>query len=151
MSLTPASIGSVIATRTLTSQRSGARFLVEIGMPKRVGDHFVCAYRLTGADDTKTQEVCGEDGVQALQVVMSAIGASFGASDEWGWLEPGDIGFPRPGDMKFSPKLVQQIDRATRRVLAARRVSGKKSPRRPSSRQKPTRPRRRRGSRPSRR
>ena len=113
---------AVLGRRTLTSVDRQVTAEVTIFMPHREGDDYFCKYSIKYSDDSssKTGEAGGADAIQALQEVMYAIGASFPEGEGWTWAGPEEIGFPRPGDKRFPPHLLEGIDQATKKILSER-------------------------------
>jgi hypothetical protein len=95
-------MGKVIAIRQLESAtRPEARIVVEIGAPRRPRgrDDFFCPYRIRGAGDETTRAAYGVDAVQALQLVMHAIGSELARHGDLRFFEDEDLGFPQPEDL----------------------------------------------------
>lgn len=102
-----ASVGQVIATRTIRNKDSGEAWLVKIGLPQRFTDStdFYCPVQITpiSQEDGKVLYSAGIDSVQALQLAMKLLGGMLlrlneksGGKLRWEGDEEGDLGFPLP-------------------------------------------------------
>ena len=114
-------LGKVIATRQLVVNRSPkSRVLLRIGRPRRHSKGgWICHFRLTGAGKQRLRYACGEDPVQALQLVLVAIRLEvqqFRPTISWLGLSP-TMAFPRQVPA-IDPKLVLRLDRLIDRELA---------------------------------
>ncbi len=71
---------------------------VEIGKPRKTRgvDAYVCPYRVRGLGDDIVRAVYGVDAVQALELVMRAIGSQIANRTELRFLGNKDLGFPQP-------------------------------------------------------
>ena len=99
-------LGEVIATRELQLSAAGGpdRIVsVRIGKPRPFSDgrDYFCPYQITGVGDEKVSAAAGIDSVQALQLVMTAVGADLFALNRscygglnWEGGKHGDLGFP---------------------------------------------------------
>jgi len=95
-------LGRVIAARRLESvSQPGAKVVVEIGAPRkpRGRDDCFCPFRITGVGDGVTRAAYGVDAVQALQLVMHAIGSVLAGQPDLRFFENEDLGFPGPEDL----------------------------------------------------
>lgn len=94
-------LGKVIAVRRFESTTEPrATITVQIGAPRKTRgqDDFFCPYRTNGLGDDKVRAAYGVDAVQALQLVMRAIGATLARRPDLRWFEGEDLGFPHPDD-----------------------------------------------------
>src|SRR5216683_3964175 len=107
------SLGPVIARRVLHHSDDRA-ILVLIGQPRRYrGGHpdYYCPYKIEGFDD-QIRYAGGVDAVQALQLVMRAIGNRLAESKQaLSWnagQQVGDLGFPGVETHRAPGKRMQQ-------------------------------------------
>ena len=100
-------IGKVIAVRHLQSA-TGPRVTatVQIGAPRKTRgqDDYHCPYRIVGLGDAKVRAAYGVDAVQALQLVMRAIGSALWKLRDLRWFDGEDLGFPHPDEMLAAPE-----------------------------------------------
>ncbi len=106
----PHTLGEVIAERRLTVVgAANATVVVRLGKPRPLielfeddknGDMY-CPYLIVGVADEKIRYAAGIDAIQALQLVMLAVGAELkhiqdddGLQLRWEGSEYGDLGFP---------------------------------------------------------
>lgn len=95
-------LGKVIATRHLASAiHPKAKIVVEIGAPRRPRgrEDYFCPYRIRGIGGEVTRAAYGVDAVQALQLVMRAIGAELAGHADLRFFEDEDLGFPHPENL----------------------------------------------------
>lgn len=101
-------IGRIVAVRRLESGTDPrVAVTVEIGAPRKTRgqDDCFCPYRILGSGDATVRAAYGVDAVQALQLVMRAIGAALAKLPDLRWLDGEDLGFPDPGEMLGGRKL----------------------------------------------
>lgn len=100
---------------------SGKEMLIKIGKPRRVRpDEWRCSYYIEGLGRAKIQEVCGADGVQALQLCFEAIRTRLtpmGENIAWECGEPGDTGFPRHIPNIYGTKFYKRLERLIDREI----------------------------------
>ncbi len=101
-------LGEVIATRELNLREVGGsdrKVSVRIGKPSPFSDgrDYSCPFQIAGIGDEKIRFGVGIDSVQALQSVMTMVGAYLFALNKshngglnWEGDEHGDLGFPTP-------------------------------------------------------
>jgi hypothetical protein len=116
-------LGDVIAKRTLYVKGRKEPVEVLIGRPRRGRgkEEFRCPYQIEGVGDEAVRSVPGSDAVQALQLVMQAIGVELqqsGLSMTWIKGMDGYLGFPLPSDSKMPQALQRKVDKAADRILA---------------------------------
>lgn len=95
-------LGSVIAARRLESTTErGSAVTVEIGRPRkpRGRDDYFCPYRIRGTGDEAVRAAYGVDAIQALQLVMHAIGSALAGRHDLRFLGNEDLGFPSPEEL----------------------------------------------------
>jgi len=95
-------LGSVIAVRRLESVgHPGLKIMVEIGKPRksRGRDDYFCPYRISGVGDEVVRAAYGVDAIQALQLVMHAIGSTLPRQHDLRFFDNEDLGFPGPEDL----------------------------------------------------
>ncbi|MGH9804248.1 MAG: DUF6968 family protein [Candidatus Acidiferrales bacterium] len=101
-------VGEVIAVRKLhvVEEGKGSREIeVKIGkpVPYPFEDDYYCPFQVVGVGSERVRYAVGIDAVQALQLVMVALGSELyclnrdsGGSLHWDAGGEGDFGFPRP-------------------------------------------------------
>jgi hypothetical protein len=94
-------MGKVIAARRLESARNAVPVTVEIGMPRRARGHddYLCPYRVKGIGDEVVRASYGVDAVQALELVMYAIGSTLAKHAHLRWFGDKNLGLPHPEDL----------------------------------------------------
>jgi hypothetical protein len=94
-------MGKVIAVRRLESAQHAVPVTVEIGMPRRARGHddYFCPYRVKGIGNEVVRAAYGVDAVQALQLVMHAIGSALAKHADLRWVGNKDLGLPHPEDL----------------------------------------------------
>ncbi len=106
-----------IAARRLTLVPSGRPVDVELDAPvRRRGGEWACAYRIRGIGRVRAGRTVGEDGVQALQLALSAVRQAldpFAAQLTWTG-EPGELGLPEPIPDYFGGEFRRRIERLVR-------------------------------------
>ena len=92
-----------IAHRTLTLTSDPSRIVeVAIGRPHQEPEgEWTVRYQITGLERDRSFKACALDGIQALQLVMLAIGGTLCGSEEYKqnllrWEGSVDLGFPVP-------------------------------------------------------
>lgn len=110
------SLGDVVLTRKLFVGGEHKReVVIKIGKPIELegnGDYY-CPYQVVGIENDKIKYAIGIDGVQAMQLTLSRIGADLYTSEEgrkgnlrWIGDENGNLGFPVPDSIKdLLPKM----------------------------------------------
>jgi hypothetical protein len=90
-------VGRVIASRRLESATApGAVVTVQVGAPRKTRgrEEYFCPYRVRGLGDETVRAAYGVDALQALQLVMPAIGSALTRWPDLRWLDGVDLGFP---------------------------------------------------------
>jgi hypothetical protein len=97
-------LGQVIAARRLESATEpDVAVILEIGKPRksRGRDDYFCPYRIRGSSDEVVRAAYGVDAVQALQLVMHAVGSTLARRRDLRFLGNEDLGFPGPEDLRM--------------------------------------------------
>lgn len=100
-------VGEAIATRVLHLHGEGEtrEAVVIIGKPRPFADSsgYYCPFQIRGLGSEKVKWAAGVDAVQAIELVMKAIGAELHVLNElhngrlrWEADDTGDLGFPMP-------------------------------------------------------
>jgi hypothetical protein len=101
-------VGEIIAARKLyllNDEKPTREVFVLIGKPQQFRDSFdyYCPFQIEGIGSEAVRFAAGVDAIQAIELVMKAIGAElyvlrqkYQARLEWQAGEEGDLGFPMP-------------------------------------------------------
>lgn len=116
-------LGTVVAERELTNaQRPGRPASLRIGMPRRrrTGE-FECRYEIRGFGRARRRSACGEDAVQALELVfVSARAELVGMQEVARWHEmPAYLTLPIAAGSWLPPRFAARIEKAVERVMAS--------------------------------
>jgi hypothetical protein len=105
---------TTIASRRLTLVPSGRPVLVELDapVPRRSGE-WACAWRIRGIGRARTGRAVGEDGLQALQLALTAVRRALDPfADRLTWTgEPGELGLPEPIPDYFGGGFRRRLER----------------------------------------
>jgi len=108
---------TTIASRQLTLVPSGRPVLVELDAPvwRRTGE-WACAWRIRGIGRARTGRALGEDGLQALQLALTAVRRSLEPfAERLTWTgEPGELGLPEPIPDYFGGEFRRRLERLVR-------------------------------------
>jgi hypothetical protein len=108
---------ATIASRQLTLVPSGRPVLVELDAPvRRRSGEWGCAWRIRGIGRARTGRTLGEDGLQALQLALTAVRQALEPfADRLTWTgEPGELGLPEPIPDYFGGEFRRRLERLVR-------------------------------------
>jgi hypothetical protein len=97
------SVGTVIAERQIRNELGKLKYVVKIGLPKRMrkSTDFYCPIQISSKGSGRVLYSAGIDSVQALQLAMQLIGGTLFRLNRqcegklrWDGDENGDLGFP---------------------------------------------------------
>jgi uncharacterized protein DUF6968 len=105
---------TAIASRQLTLVPSGRPVHVELDAPvRRRSGGWACAWRIRGIGRARTGRALGEDGLQALQLALTAVRRAlepFAGRLTWTG-EPGELGLPEPIPDYFGGAFRRRLER----------------------------------------
>jgi hypothetical protein len=109
-----AASATTIASRQLTLVPSGRPVHVELDAPvRRRSGGWACAWRIRGIGRVRTGRAPGEDGLQALQLALTAVRQAlepFAGRLTWTG-EPGELGLPEPIPDYFGGEFRRHLER----------------------------------------
>ena len=105
---------TTIASRQLTLVPSGRPVLIELDAPaRRRSGEWACGWRIRGIGRARTGRALGEDGLQALQLALTAVRRALEPfADRLTWTgEPGELGLPEPIPDYFGGEFRRRLER----------------------------------------